>query len=186
MSAKVSQLNGDQPTSTEEYQMKSDRFTLAATALRFVRLLAFCIPTMMLLNAASANEPPTAGASKIPGAKGTIEYKPEGWKGAGVTTYWKDSDEIKPGVAGCHVEVTKSGKSFPGRRVFGEACKDGLLVESNPGRNVIHPHKDDLGHPDTFDCNVWCIGTRKAKAGQCVKVAGPSPCAESAKCECSR
>ncbi len=54
--------------------MKSDRFTLAATALRFVRLLAFCIPTMMLLNAGSANEPPTAGASKIPGAKGTIEY----------------------------------------------------------------------------------------------------------------
>ena len=109
--------------------MKSDRSTLAATAVRFVRLLAFCIPTMMLLNAAGANEPPTAGASKIPGAKGTIEYKPEGWKGAGVTTYWKDSDGIKPGVAGCHVEVTKSGKSFPGRRVFGEACKDGLLVE---------------------------------------------------------
>jgi hypothetical protein len=85
---------------------------------------------MMLLNAASANDPPTAGASKIPGAKGTIEYKPEGWKGTGVTTYWKDSDGIKPGVAGCHVEVTKSGKSFTGRRVFGEACKDGLLVES--------------------------------------------------------
>ena len=94
--------------------MKSNRSTLAAGALRFVRLLAFCIPTMMLLNAASANEPPTAGASKIPGAKGTIEYKPEGWKGTGVTTYWKDSNGIKPGVAGCHVEVTKSGKSFPG------------------------------------------------------------------------
>ena len=118
--------------------MKSNRSTLAAGALRFVQLLAFCIPTMMLLNAASANEPPTAGAGKIPGAKGTIEYKPEGWKGAGVTTYWKDSDG------------------------------------------------DDLGHPDTFDCNAWCIGARKAKAGQCVKVAGPSPCAESAKCECSR
>jgi hypothetical protein len=63
-----------------------------------------------------------------------IIIKPEGWKGTGVTTYWKDSDGIKPGVAGCHVEVTKGGKSFTGRRVFGEACLDGLLVESNPGR----------------------------------------------------
>ena len=167
--------------------MRAPRPTLAATAAGFVRLLAFCIASMLLLlNAASANDPPTAGASRIPGAKGTIEYKPEGWKGAGVTTYWKDSDGIRPGVAGCHVEVTKSGKSFTGRRVFGEACKDGLLVESNPGRNAIHAHKDDLGHPDTFDCNAWCIGARKAKAGLCVKVAGPSPCAESAKCECSR
>jgi hypothetical protein len=166
--------------------MKSNRSTLAAIVVGFVRLLAFCIPMMMLLDAASAKDPPTAGASKIPGAKGTIEYKPEGWKGTGVTTYWKDSDGIEPGVAGCHVEVTKGGKSFTGRRVFGEACLDGLLVESNPGRNVIHPHKDDLGHPDTFDCNEWCIGAQKAKAGLCVKVAGPSPCAESAKCECSR
>jgi hypothetical protein len=102
--------------------MPAPRPTLAATAAGFVRLLAFCIATMMLLNAASANDPPTAGASKIPGAKGTIEYKPEGWKGVGVTTYWRDSDGIRPGVAGCHVEVTKSGKSFTGRRVFGEAC----------------------------------------------------------------
>ena len=167
-------------------KMKSGQSRLAANAVGFVWLLAFCIPAMMLLNAASANGPPTAGASKIPGAKGTIEYKPEGWKGTGVTTYWKDSDGIKPGVAGCHVEVTKHGKSFTGRRVFGEACMNDLLVELNPGRNVVHPHKDDLGHPDTFDCNAWCVGARKAKSGLCVKVAGPSPCAELAKCECSR
>ena len=163
--------------------MKSNRSTLAATAVGFVRPLAFCIPMMMLLNAASANDPPTAGASKIPGAKGTIEYKPEGWKARVLPLIGRIATG---GVAGCHVEVTKGGKSFTGRRVFGEACMDGLLVESNPGRNVIHPHKDDLGHPDTFDCNAWCIGAQKAKAGMCVKVAGPAPCAESAKCECSR
>ena len=109
--------------------MKSDRSTLAVAAAGVFRLLAFCVPMLMLLNAASANDPPTAGASKIPGAKGTIEYKPEGWKGAGVTTYWEDSDGIKPGVAGCHLEVTRKGKSFPERRVFGEACMNGLLVE---------------------------------------------------------
>lgn len=60
-------------------KMKSGQSRLAAKAVRFIWLLAFCIPAMMPLNAASASDPPTAGASKIPGAKGTIEYKPEGW-----------------------------------------------------------------------------------------------------------
>jgi hypothetical protein len=179
-------LNEGQQYERRKHQMKSNQSTLGAVAVGFFRLLAFCIPMMMLLNAASASDAPSAGARKMPGAKGTIEYKPDGWKSTGVTTYWKDTDGINPGVAGCHVEVTKGGKTFTGSRVFGEACSDGILVESNPGRNVIHAHKDDLGHPDTFDCNAWCIGAEKAKAGLCVKVAGPSPCAESAKCECSK
>jgi hypothetical protein len=115
---------------------------------------------MMLLNAASANDPPTAAASKIPGAKGTIEYKPEGWKGTGVTTYWNDSDGIKPGVAGFHVEVTRAVSRSPADDLR-RGLRQRNLVESNPGRNVIHPHKDDLGHPDTFDCNAWCIGRRR-------------------------
>jgi hypothetical protein len=185
-SSKVFRQNREQHHERRNYQMKSNRTALAAATVGFFRRLAFCIPVMMLFNAASANDQPSPGASKMPGAKGTIEYKPEGWKGTGVTTYWKDSDGIDPGVAGCHVEVTKAGKTFSGHRVFGEACSDGLLVESNPGRNVIHAHKDDLGHPDTFDCNAWCIGAKKAKAGLCVKVAGPAPCAASAKCECNK
>ena len=76
--------------------MKSNQSTMAAVAIGFFRLLAFCMSMMMLLNTASASDPPSAGARKMPGAKGTIEYKPDGWKGTGVTTYWKDTDGINP------------------------------------------------------------------------------------------
>ena len=67
--------------------------------------------------------------------------------------------------------------------MFGEAClENGLLVESNPGANVLHSHKDDVGHPDTFDCNAWCVGEGSSK-GMCVAAAAP-PCAQSAMCQC--
>src|SRR5260221_13973589 len=68
MSTKISQLNEDRQHERRKYQMRSNRSALAAAAVGFVRLLAFCIPMMMLLNAASANDPPTAGAAKMPGA----------------------------------------------------------------------------------------------------------------------
>ena len=88
----------------------------------------------------------------MPGAQGTIEFKPTDWMG-NVTTYWKDTDGIDPGVAGCHIGVTQAGQ--PNGRSFGEACQsEQILIESNPGKDEIHPHTNDLGHPDTFDCNA--------------------------------
>jgi hypothetical protein len=136
----------------------------------------------MLCGAAMAEHEPSPEAKGMPGAKGTIEYKPADWKG-NVTTYWKDTDGVDPGVAGCHIGVDKSGK--PNGRFFGEACKDGLLVESNPGADKIHKHENDLGHPDTFDCQAWCVGAKKAKGGVCKPVTGPPPCSASALCECN-
>jgi hypothetical protein len=163
--------------------MMSNRSTLAAVTRGFFRILAVCIPVLMLLASAQAQHlEPSAGAKGMPGAQGTIEFKPTDWKG-NVKTYWKDSDGIRPGVAGCHIGVTRAGKR--NGRFFGEACQsDQILIESNPGKGKIHPHTGDLGHPDTFDCNAWCIGAKKTQGGVCKAVSGPSPCATSARCEC--
>jgi hypothetical protein len=127
----------------------------------------------MFLNAANAQHEPSAAAKGMPGAKGTIEFKPTDWKG-NVTTYWKDSDGVKPGVAGCHIGVAQNGRR--NGRFFGEACESSqILIDSNPGAGKIHAHTNDLGHPDTFDCNAWCVGARKAKGGVCRAVSGPPP-----------
>lgn len=152
---------------------------------RFLRIVVVCIPMLMFSNVARGehSEQPSSGAKGKPGALGTIEFKPTDWAGD-VTTYWKDSDGVDPGTAGCHVGVTKSGK--PNGRTFGEACQsDQILIESNPGAGAIHPHAHDLGHPDTFDCKAWCVGARHATTGVCKAVTGPAPCAASARCECN-
>lgn len=127
----------------------------------------------------SAHEP-SPGAQGIPGGVGTFEYKPDDWI-EGETTWWKDSDGVAPGMAGCHVGTNSDGSS--NGRMFGEAClTDGLLVESNPGAGELHSHKDDIGHPDKFDCNAWCIGNGSSE-GRCEIAAAP-PCAQSAQCVC--
>ena len=144
--------------------------------------IAICIPMLMFLGVAHAHEP-SEGAKGMPGALGTIEFKPADWQG-NVTTYWKDTDGVAPGVAGCHIGVTQAGQ--PNGRFFGEACQsDRILIESNPGAGVIHAHTNDLGHPDTFDCNAWCKGAKNARGGVCRTVAGPPPCKTSARCECN-
>ena len=163
--------------------MKSNQAILAAATAGLFRILAVCIPVLMFSNAATAQHAPSEGAKGIPGAKGTIEYKPTDWKG-NVTTFWTDTDGVNPGVAGCHIGVTQDGK--PNGRFFGEACQNAqILIESNPGAGVIHSHTNDLGHPDTFECNAWCVGAKQAKGGTCKPVSGPFPCTASARCECN-
>jgi hypothetical protein len=140
--------------------------------------------------APAAHEPgpqmhkPSPGAEGMPGAKGTFDFKPEDWK-SGVTSWWKDTDGIAPQTPGCHVGTDSKGA--PNGRMFGEAClANGLLVESNPGAFALHSHADDVGHPDTFDCNEWCIGTG-ASEGVCAMVYyadAPAPCKQSARCQC--
>lgn len=135
---------------------------------------------MMQAYAGDAAPQPSAGAAGMPGAAGTFEFKPNDWV-AGETTWWLDSDGINPGEAGCHIGADSSGK--PNGRMFGEAClANGLLVESNPGKEELHSHKNDTGHPDTFDCTAWCIG-KGASGGQC-EVAPAPPCEQSARCVC--
>lgn len=145
-----------------------------------VMIFASSIFFLMMSGLASATGAPSSGAKGMPGAMGTFEFKPNDWM-EGQTTWWKDSDGIKPGVAGCHIGTDENGK--PNGRMFGEAClPDGLLVESNPEAGVLHSHKNDVGHPDTFDCNVWCAGTG-FKQGVCAAAAAP-PCQQSAMCRC--
>ena len=129
---------------------------------------------------AFAGGAPSPLAEGVAGATGTFEFKPKDWT-PGETTWWKDSDGVGPGVAGCHIGTDSNGE--PNGRMFGEAClPNGLLVESNPGKNELHSHKNDVGHPDTFDCNAWCKGGG-ASEGMCVAASAP-PCAASARCAC--
>ncbi len=124
---------------------------------------------------------PSGGAEGMPGATGTIEFKPTDWK-EGETTWWKDTDGVDPGVAGCHIGTDEKGE--PNGRMFGEAClPNGLLVESNPGKDELHSHANDVGGPDTFDCKAWCEGQGKS-GGSCVAAPAP-PCESSAICSCS-
>lgn len=150
-------------------------------------LLVSCSPG--LLHAAEADGPPSCEASGMPGAVGTFELKPPNWRGTtrhphppGPTTYWIDTDGVDPGTAGCHLEVNSQRRRLV--RMFGEDCLNGLLVESNPGTDKLHVHENDLGHPDKFDCNAWCLGKGGA-GGSCVTVTLPAPCARSAKCVCT-
>ena len=136
---------------------------------------------LVLILDANASGKPSAGAEGIAGAEGTFEFKPDDWM-EDTTSWWKDSDGVAPGVAGCHIGTDAEGNS--NGRVFGEAClPDGLLVESNPATDELHSHSDDVGHPDLFDCNAWCVG-EGASGGVCTKAAAP-PCLESAFCKCN-
>jgi hypothetical protein len=117
-------------------------------------ILACSISLLMMSGMANATGEPSSGAKGMPGAMGTFEYKPNDLM-EGKTTWWKDSDGVKPGVAGCHIGTDEKGK--PNGRMFGEAClPDEMLVESNPGADELHSHKNDIGHPDTFDCSMVC------------------------------
>ena len=128
-----------------------------------------------------ADHEPSSGAKEMAGAAGTFEFKPQDWT-AGETTWWKDTDGVGPGVAGCHIGTDSAG--LPNGRTFGEAClADGLLVESNPGAGVLHSHDNDIGHPDKFDCTAWCKGNGHS-GGKCEVAAAP-PCEQSARCACN-
>lgn len=147
----------------------------------FSVLRVLCVCATMASSVANATGEPSEGAKGIPGAKGTFEFKPEDFM-EGKETWWKDSDGIDPGKAGCHIGTDSKGE--PNGRLFGEACSpEGLLVETNPGPNELHSHKGDIGHPDYFDCNAWCIGQGASK-GSCEVVVAP-PCQQSAMCACN-
>lgn len=150
--------------------------------LRLLTILTSFILPMMLFFSAIAGEDhgPSKSAAGMPGALGVFSFTPDDWK-KGEMTYWSDTDGVSPGEAGCHIGTDRDGK--PNGRMFGEAClSETVLVESNPGTDVVHAHKDDTGHPDRFDCDVWCKGQGSSK-GICVAAAAP-PCKASAKCSC--
>ena len=147
----------------------------------FTLISLFCLSVMTWSQAARADDAPSAGADGMPGAKGTFAYTPDDWA-QGETTWWKDTDGVDPGTAGCHVATDHEGN--PNGRSFGEAClANGLLVESNPGAGILHKHTDDTGHPDIFDCNAWCVGTGSS-TGTCTAAVAP-PCGQSAMCVCN-
>jgi len=142
--------------------------------------LTFVLSILIMVCPALADGPPSSGAQGMAGAVGTFSFKPKDWA-PGTETWWKDSDGVKPGEAGCHIGTDKNGK--PNGRMFGEAClSDVLLVESNPGAELVHKHTDDVGHPDKFDCNKWCKA-QGSDEGIC-QVAPAPPCAQSAMCAC--
>ena len=149
-----------------------------------ILVLLICCPTLL---AAADPKPPSEGARGMCGAMGVVTYIPSKWQGkpivetpGGPTTWWKDTDGIDPGTPGCHLELAPNGETG---RSFGEAClANGLLVETNPGKGVVHSHGNDVGHPDTFDCNLWCR-CQGAERGHCGE-AEAKLCGKSASCVC--
>ena len=150
---------------------------------RSIKTLAnYLLLTTIILCGHGCNEagkPPSEGAAGMPGALGTFTLSLE--NGTGKDSYWIDSDGIAPGIAGCHIGTNAEGE--PNQRMFGEYCESNVvLVESNPAKDKIHLHKDDLGHPDRFDCNAWCIGQGSTKGQfQSIEI---EPCGSSAICAC--
>jgi hypothetical protein len=143
-------------------------------------LVLMILMTLVFALSAAADGKPSPGAAGMSGATGTIEFKPQDYQ-PGQTSWWLDTDGVAPGTAGCHLGTDANGD--PNGRMFGEAClDDGRLVESNPGSDELHSHSNDLGHPDTFDCNAWCVG-QGSGGGMCTVAAAP-PCAASALCSC--
>ncbi|CAH0990996.1 hypothetical protein SIN8267_01097 [Sinobacterium norvegicum] len=123
---------------------------------------------------------PSSGAKDMAGAEGVFAFTPTDVM-PDETSWWIDSDGVAPGIAGCHIGTDELGRE--NGRSFGEAClPNGLLVESNPGKGVLHSHTNDVGHPDTFDCNAWCVG--EGMSGGSCQAAVASPCQQSAVCEC--
>lgn len=150
-------------------------------ARHIVSMFSMCLVFLFMNVGAYSDSPPSDLAKEQPGALGTFEFKPQDRK-PGVLSYWKDTDGVDPGKAGCHIGTDKNGQ--PNGRMFGEACLvDGSLVESNPGAGVLHSHKDDIGHPDKFDCKAWCSG-KGLSGGSCVSASAP-PCMSSAICSCN-
>ncbi len=149
---------------------------------RIVMLAALASLLVVVLGLAKADlGEPSEQAAGMAGATGTFSFQPPDWK-EGETSWWKDSDGIAPGIAGCHLGTDEKGEL--NGRMFGEAClPNGLLVESNPGKDELHSHENDTGKPDTFDCNAWCVAEGKT-GGECTAAPAP-PCAESALCSCN-
>ena len=165
--------------------MTSSRSKLAAATVAFLRVLAVCIPVLMLFGLLPPGAPESAQAQQNPRAGFLKQGVING--GANRDTYWTDSDGVSPGVAGCHVEVTGPNNRArpPGGRTIGERCESGtILVETNPGANTIHRHANDVGHPDRVDCNAWCKGAQGRSGGTCQRASAP-PCASSARCVCN-
>lgn len=142
----------------------------------------YAVWASLLYGAEGAEGAPSEGARGMCGAMGTIEFEPTD-RIPGETTWWLDTDGIDPGTPGCHLGLTGAEGKLNGR-LFGEQClPNGWLVESNPGAGERHPHADDLGHPDTFDCKMWCEGHGFTQ-GVC-EPAPAYPCEKSARCACS-
>lgn len=132
--------------------------------------------------------PASSEALAWPGALGRFrvtptEINPDYEWYEGETTTWKDTDGVAPEDAGCHIEITQPPLVTP-QRFFGELCLDEVrLVETNPNVDQAHPHNDDLGAPDVFNCNTYCMELYNL-AGSCTVVGPVDVCETSAICLC--
>jgi hypothetical protein len=71
-----------------------------------------------------------------------IEFPTPGAGGEEHEQYWNDSDGVHPEIAGCHQEWRTDRcadhQSLNGH--LAEGCVGDLLIETNPGAGVCHPH----------------------------------------------
>jgi hypothetical protein len=128
-----------------------------------------------------------------------IEFPTPGAGGERHEQHWTDSDGVHPEIAGCHQEwrADRCGDHHWLNGHLAEGCVGNLLIETNPGAGVCHPHErarmgefkgEFVGHPDVYSCPDFCTQTGHA-GGTCVTVKDV-PCADgtlidSAKCDCT-
>lgn len=144
-------------------------------------LLAFLAMMMMGCGQDSEYDKASQSAKNMPGVLGSTSYKPDDWQ-KGQTTWWYDTDGMSPGVPGCLIGTDEQG--VKNGRTISEVCIDGkILHEYNIEKNKLISHKNDIAHPDVFDCVAWCIGQGKS-SGSCVEKPAPPCTAPSASCEC--
>lgn len=128
-----------------------------------------------------------------------IEFPTPGAGGERHEQHWTDSDGVRPEIAGCHQEWRTArcdDHDFLNGHLA-EGCVGDLLIETNPGAGVCHPHfrapmgefeGEFVGHPDVYSCPVFCRETGHL-GGTCVTVkdvlCADGTTIDSAKCDCT-
>lgn len=126
------------------------------------------------------SEAPEDGPLHWPTTEGWTDPGVPGWMGRTLIATsdgaWQDNDGVDPGLPGCHtLHATDAAGTCDGEVLerIGEAChtftrgteERHMLVETNPGPGECHPHTGGEGHPDVFDCALYCQGTVNLESG---------------------
>ena len=86
----------------------------------------------------------------------------------GSDSYWRDTDGMDPGTAGCsEVFTTDSCTDWASAISFGEFCVDeDRLIETADEAGVCHILPGDLSTLQVVSCTAWCA-TQGSAAGRC-------------------
>jgi len=156
---------------------------------RLLPLLALLLAACPGLDEDGEESPPTEEHEEDfhwPETEGNTDPGIPGWMGrtriSTTAGCWSDTDGVTPGVAGCHTlhssedacgtcddtvleRIGEACYTFTHRTAEGETHEKRMLVETNPGAELCHNHAGGVGHPDVFDCELFCLGSAEPETG---------------------